>query len=63
MLLVLPPTNQTCLATIRLLQVGKKVVKESRVVLLFATKPLYVARFTGQGKLVLQRVPYVLCMA
>ena len=29
-LLVLPPTNQTCLTTIRLLQVGKKVVKESR---------------------------------
>ena len=41
MLCVLPPTNQTCLATIRLLQVAKTVVKESRERL-----PVLVAPFT-----------------
>ena len=53
---VLPPANQTCLATIRLLQVAKSCGRKWGEVLLFATKSVQVARFTGQGKLVWQQV-------
>ena len=46
-----PLLNQTCLATlIRLLQFSKNCCKKQRGVLLFETKSVHVARFTGQGK-------------
>ena len=48
---VLPLTNQTCLATIRLLQVAKSCCRKWREVLLFATKSVQVVRCTGQDKL------------
>ena len=42
--------NQTCLATlIRLLQFSKNCCKKQRGVLLFETKSVHVARFTGHS--------------
>ena len=52
----LPPTFKPVLQQIRLFQVPKICCRKWRAVLLFATKSVYVAHFTGQGKLVLQQV-------
>ena len=50
MLRVLPPTNQTCLATIQVVAGWeKKLLRKAESSILFATKPLYVARFTGKA--------------
>ena len=45
MLRVLPPSSQTVLQQIRLLQVAKSCCREQKVVLLFVTKSGNVARF------------------
>ena len=47
MLRIFPPTNQACRETVRLLQVAKRFWRKLRLVLLFATKSIHFARFTG----------------
>ena len=47
MLRIFQPTNQTCRGTFRLLQVAKSFWRKLRLVLLFATKAIHFARFTG----------------
>ena len=44
---VLPPMNQTCLATNQIVAVSKCCCRKHRAVLLFETKYVHVARFTG----------------
>ena len=57
MLHVLPPTSQSCFATIRFLQVVSSCCSKQRVVLLFATKSVQVARFTGPRQTFMARLP------
>lgn len=47
MLRIFPPTNQTCRGTVSLLQVAKRFWRKLRLVLLFGTKSIHFARFTG----------------
>ena len=47
MLRVLPRTNHTGIATIRLSQVAKSCCRKQRTVLLFATQSVHIGRFTG----------------
>ena len=50
MLRVLLPTFKPILKQIRMLQVAKICCRKYRIVLLFATKLVHVARFTGPGQ-------------
>ena len=56
MLLVLLATFKPALQQIKLLQVAKICYRKYRVVLLFATKSVHVARFTGPRQTCLQQV-------
>ena len=47
MLRIFTPTNQTYRGTVSLLQVAKRFWRKLRLVLLFATKSIHFARFTG----------------